>query len=95
VNKTLATLLNENHFVPVVQKGQVTLAKTAYDAESGCYDYDESETTQEDLEKVGFLEGWLEEHPEGSDRGGYVPTVFFKNGQSSYYHENAGEWYER
>ena len=32
--------------------------------------------------------GCIEEHPEGSDRGGYVPTL--TNG--CYYMENDGEW---
>ena len=90
--KTFATLLNEHNFLPSCRKGQVTLVKTAYDAESCCWE--ECGTTQEDLDKVGFLEGYVEGHPEGSDRGGFVPTVYSKTGQTAYHDENAGEWYE-
>ena len=91
MNKTFATLLNENNLLPTCRKGQVTLVRTEYDAESCCWE--ETQTSQEDLDKVGFLEGYVEEHPEGSDRGGFVPTVYSKDGQTAYHDENAGVWY--
>jgi hypothetical protein len=37
------------------------------------------------------LTGYVGEHPEGSDRGGYVPTVF-RESESSYYDSATGEW---
>jgi hypothetical protein len=50
------------------------------------------EPTEEEWEKLGLDPeeslGCVEEHPEGSDRGGYVPTL--DNG--CYYNEGAGEW---
>lgn len=45
-------------------------------------------------DELGITDGYLHEHPEGSDRGGYVPTVFTASG-SAYYDENAGEWFRR
>lgn len=37
--------------------------------------------------------GWLDEHPEGSDRGGYVPWLFLPDGTGIYYYEPDGEWH--
>lgn len=36
--------------------------------------------------------GYLDSHPEGSDRGGYVPWLFGSGGASVYYYEPEGEW---
>ena len=76
---------------PEIAKGQIVQLTS-----------DEGDLSFDQLAKrFGFLvcEGWLEEHPEGSDRGGYVPTLFF--GQSSdelyqgisvYHDENGDGW---
>lgn len=48
------------------------------------------------LSDFGITEAYLEEHPEGSDRGGYVPTVFrYTPGakETAYYMELDGEWH--
>lgn len=36
-------------------------------------------------------EGWLDAHPEGSDRGGYVP-YWVRGEERAYYDETGGEW---
>lgn len=33
---------------------------------------------------------YLDEHPEGADRGGYVPYVELPNGSSVFFHEELG-----
>ena len=50
-----------------------------------------TEPTAEEFERLGLDPedlGCVDDHPEGSDRGGYVPTL--NNG--CYDSENAGEW---
>jgi hypothetical protein len=76
---TTTALLNlVKETTPDVQKGQVVGL--------------DREGTREAL-PAGVV-GWLEEHPEGEDRGGYVPTLFLTRGPTHvagvYYHE--GEW---
>jgi hypothetical protein len=52
--------------------------------------------------RLGFVgaDGYVDDHPEGSDRGGYVPTLFFHGASGSgvaqnvYYDECCCEWYE-
>jgi hypothetical protein len=56
-------------------------------------DGDERELLDEEYEYLGLAPdeddyGCVDAHPEGSDRGGYVPTL--RGG--SYYYEPAGEW---
>lgn len=84
MDPTFADLLNLKGLVPRCREGQVTLGSR----------YDDADVTlfRDDLDKVGFLRGYLEEHPEGSDRGGYVPTVFSKDGQTAYYDETGCCW---
>jgi hypothetical protein len=58
---------------------------------SSARDYTSRQPTVEEFKELGLDPndlGCVEEHPEGSDRGGYVPTL--NNG--CYYDENGGEW---
>lgn len=68
---------------PVCSRGVVT----GFDTEDG------QRIDLGDLELPGgpLTEGYIEAHPEGSDRGGYVPTVF-RGEEQAHYDENAGVW---
>jgi len=88
---TFAALLNDFDLLPVCDEGKVSL-DVHTDLPPG------RSPGWEDLHLllehgVGFEKGYLGEHPEGSDRGGYVPYVVAKDGQTAYYCENEGEWY--
>ena len=39
------------------------------------------------------VKGYLDEHPDGSDRGGYVPWLYLSNGNGVYYDLTEGEWF--
>jgi len=86
--RAVKNTLNEQNFFPVVSQGQVTLGKYALDDESY---QTELAATDEELSELGFQKGYVAAHPEGSDRGGYVPTIFCESG-AYYYDEGAGEW---
>ena len=78
----LAEYLNSNEIMPDCAKGQVYLMNDKY-----------VPLTDDELKSMGFVEGYVEAHPEGADRGGYVPTVHTAN-ECAYFDENAGEWYK-
>jgi hypothetical protein len=81
----LAEYLNSNDIVPECAKGRVSLVRRD--------DSDEFiPLALEELSSIGFIEDYVEEHPEGSDRGGYVPTIHTSD-ECAYYDESAGEWY--
>lgn len=82
---SLAEELTSMELVPYCERGQVTLVK--YDVNSRNY----TNVPQEVIDRLGVVEGYIDEHPEGSDRGGYVPTVFAGD-DAAYYDENEGEW---
>lgn len=79
-----------NQFYADINKGEVTLY-------TDCVDDDGREVacgrmiTPEELDKIGFTESYVDDHPEGSDRGGYVPYLE-ASGHTFFYYENAGEW---
>lgn len=92
-----AEQLNELEATPQTEGGKITalVIWTSYDDEkrrqtglSG----EETELTDEQYAELGLDKndlGCIDDHPEGSDRGGYVPTL----NDGSYYMENDGEWY--
>ena len=47
-----------------------------------------TETSQPDYVK----EVWVDQHPEGADRGGYVVWVALDDGKEVYFHESDYEW---
>jgi uracil phosphoribosyltransferase len=66
---------------PAVSKGVVTLMR-------------EKETEQEEVVPLpDGAKAYVDSHPEGSDRGGYVPYVELASGVSVYYYEGDGEWH--
>ena len=80
--KSLAQRLNEARIWPNTERGKVTLFKQD----------EEGDATEEKV--VGFDgEGYVDEHPEGSDRGGFVP-YWESGGEKAYHYEPDGEWYE-
>lgn len=84
--RDLAEYLNTNNMMPKCAKGRVSLVKYTEDDEY-------IPLTTDELRSIDFTEGYIEAHPEGVDRGGYVPTVHTAN-ECAYYDENAGEWYK-
>jgi hypothetical protein len=38
------------------------------------------------------VEGWVEEHPEGSDRGGWVPVLVTESGEKLFFDELETGW---
>lgn len=75
-SEELCELFNEHGVTPVVNKGKVTLEWTDETFDDSVFDN---------------YEGWVEEHPEGSDRGGYRPYVEV-NGEGLAYNENGDGW---
>lgn len=104
-NKRVRQTLNERKLKPDAGEGKVELVTERFvpgDRLRGDrYEQDEVDC-QALARELGFehFAGFVEEHPEGSDRGGYVPTVHFYNGDNPYgddavdahYDENFGEW---
>lgn len=86
---TFAELLNENELVPSCKRGKVTLQVVSPEDEDAYV-----KASAEVLERVGFKSGYVEAHPEGSDRGGYVPTVYSRDEEVAYYDENGDGWLE-
>jgi len=74
--------LNDAGIVPVpsAQGGEIELETSDGDM-----------ATLVPLSDFGITEAYVAAHPEGSDRGGYVPTVFSPDGDA-FYSETAGEW---
>lgn len=74
------------------EKGQVV------SVDVGPTDSPETLTLAELAERLGYsgAEGYLDDHPEGADRGGYVPTLFFlgDNAENVYYDDCCCEWHE-
>jgi hypothetical protein len=81
---------------PNVEKGQVESVEVTQDGSTKTLSLGELAT------QLGFsgAEGYVDEHPEGSDRGGFVPTLFFfgksegRKPENAFYDENGGEWTE-
>ena len=70
---------------PVENEGKVTLVHAPPDKE---------DLTKAELAALKVSKVYLSAHPEGSDRGGYVPYVRFKDGSKIYYMELDGEWFD-
>lgn len=86
--RKIQNILNEQNFFPIVEEGNVTLGKYALDDE----DYQtELAATDEELSELGFQRAYVGAHPEGADRGGYVPTLVCETG-TFFYQEEGGEW---
>jgi hypothetical protein len=77
----LAFLLNEMMVIPSVKKGVVTLISSL----------DEQLLEQVVATQMGITKMYVDEHPEGSDRGGYVPYVE-ASGEKAFYYEPAESW---
>ena len=69
--------------VPVVSRGKVSLVKETK--------LDEVEVEEQDWPLPDGAKAFLDQHPEGSDRGGYVPWVEV-GAARVYYYEPDGEW---
>lgn len=54
---------------------------------------DDEDITKEFINKYPGVEIYVDEHPEGSDRGGYVPTIEYE-GKQYYFMELDNEWYK-
>ncbi len=83
---SLSDKLNELNVKPECNGGKVTLEER-YDRETNKY----VALTEEQLDYLGLSDGdvgSVEEHPEGSGRGGYVPML----DAGPYYCEGSGEW---
>ena len=80
----LAQLLNDAEVIPQVIGGKVTLHLLDDEGEFGVA-FENTEL----FEKFGLTAAdlKLDEHPEGADRGGYVPFA-----GSVHYREDLGEW---
>lgn len=87
----LANRLNEGGFEPVVEEGAATLRVTFGFDDKGHYLGDRPATDQE-LADLGFERGFVEAHPEGRKRGGYVPYVVC-GGATTFWSETDAEWY--
>ena len=75
---SLADELNQRELTPgTVIEGKVY----------GFFDSDDNDLEFEES-KTGVTHGYLDEHPEGADRGGYCPWVF-RDEESAFWHE---EW---
>lgn len=90
---TLLDKLNRYGVTGSVSKGVVTLEANPDDLDELC----DTEGVVNDQEFSNFLdeldtyEAYLDDHPEGSDRGGYVVWVE-KDDDRCYYYEPDGEW---
>jgi len=69
---------------PSVHKGVVTLTKEVARGEGWVED--------QDVPLPEGCKGYVDEHPEGSDRGGYCPFVELPSGASVFYYEGDGTW---
>jgi len=81
----LKAILNGLKLRPEMGDGKVTDLVTPDGAALG----------SQDLAKLGLDPsdlGCLDEHPEGSDRGGFVPFVRRLDGATAYFMEQEGEW---
>jgi len=67
-------------YIPVMREGQVVSFFQCNDAD---------EEVPFTLADLGVDKGWLDEHPEGEDRGGYVPFVFAGEAKAFFH---SGEW---
>jgi hypothetical protein len=99
----LAKQLTELNVRPETSEGRVVVL-TSRRREDGV-DYEEA-LDAEDFTRLGVDPslGYVDEHPEGSDRGGYVPFVLCtatyalsgsdeKYNYRVYWDENANEWF--
>jgi len=74
--------LNDAGVYPMVCEGEVTLVK----------EDDEGNEVEVALSEFNIIKGYVDEHPEGSDRGGFVPWVRLNDDVEAYHMENDGCW---
>ena len=81
--QSLTSRLNAAEVHPKVSEGKVV----------GLFRYGPDNETEIDvpMAEFGITDGYIDAHPEGSDRGGYVPFVFADK-VSSHYDETGGDW---
>jgi len=80
-SEDLAKEMNERHYSPATMRGKVTLVQNFYKDDT--WDHEEVVTNYSG-------EGYLEDHPEGADRGGYVP--YWERGDATAYYSSNEEW---
>ena len=83
-----AKKLNAGNFQPETSGGQVELAATDEDGQDRTF-------TDEELAETGYHHGYVDGHPEGADRGGYVPFVFTDETETvgAFWDGGACEWF--
>jgi hypothetical protein len=72
-------------FIPVPSEGKIV---SFYRLNEFMRDDDDGQIPYT-LADLGVDKGWLDEHPEGADRGGYVPFVFAGEAKAFF---RSGEW---
>ena len=85
---SLAEKLNAIGAMPETSQGKVVTLNVMDDSRN------ETALTDEELNMLGIDPsniGYIDQHPEGSDRGGNVEWVFAKDTQA-YWMENDGKW---
>lgn len=92
--KSHVEIFNERCFGMSVNKGHVNLEKPKAEGPLEAIDNDTDMIHLTDLEEnqLGIIDAYLDEHPEGAGRGGYVTWVEFNDGSKIYYMDNDGEW---
>jgi len=85
---SVAEKLNEMDIVPVIERGKIV--KLSLDGE------EDNELSADQYGELGVDPkeiGFLDEHPEGVDRGGWVPTLLtVGQAYGPFYSETACEW---
>ena len=84
-SRELAKKLNDDGrpFMAVIGGGQV-IGFTRYE---GNEEDGEGEEISYSLAELGVDKGYLDEHPEGADRGGYCPFVFVGDAEAFYHYK--------
>lgn len=90
-NDEFAEKLNEFGVQPSIDEGQVVSLFTWSEEDDEEEQVDLTDEQEKELGIQDGFNGYLVAHPEGSDRGGYVPCISEPN--LVYYDENAGRWW--
>lgn len=83
IGHEFAEKLNAGKFVPKVNEGTVSLLVQPLGHEMSS----EQPATEEELAALGFDRGFVDGHPGGVDRGGYVPFVVRRDGARAFWTE--------
>jgi hypothetical protein len=88
--------LDKHHFYPDLNEGKVThFIQDTWDSDGGVNSKEVSLWSVANQLGFASVEGFLDEHPEGADRGGYVPWLRFSGSDSVYsvyWYEPDGQW---